>query len=266
LIGKYVAESGASVKVMDVPDMTGKRRYAEKKLFVAVSAESFKLFQKYFSGRTFLSSLGHGAVLQGQRVVDVWGGSNELRAMREFTPLPMVILKPSEGERLNRYLDTATMDRYRNWDNALKQPWRLLDKDGKPYVHVGGYKCCTNHFGNIPIGDKLVESYALPLVNEWGDNPNFVAQPIQRYKLLRWENEAESALKNIWTVPGHQQLSNVLGHEHANVNGEYASPGWVIQSLMGETGTDRAPVIFIFMNNHKSEIPNNPPLHYERPV
>jgi hypothetical protein len=266
LIGKYVAESGASVKLMDVPDMNGTRDYPEKKLFVAVSAESFPLFHKYFSGRTFMSSLGHGAVLQGQLVTDVWGNTSELRAMREMTPLPMVILKTSEGERLHRYLETATQARYKNWNNALKQPWLLRNSKGEQYVHTGGYHCCTNYWGNMPIGDKLVDAYALPLVNEWGGNPNAVRQPIVEHKLVQWDNADEAALKNIWTVPGHQQVSDVLGHLERNVNGEFASPGWVIQTLMGETPSDRAPVIFIFMNDHKSEIPDKPALHYERPV
>ncbi len=266
LIGKYIAESGASVKLMDVPDMNKQRKYSEKKLFVAVSAESFPLFAKLFSARTFMSSLGHGAVLQGQKVTDVWGNVSDLRAMSEFTPLPMVILKPSEGERLHRYVSAALNPRYSNWDNALKQPWRLMSKDGKSYVEKGGYSCCTNYWGNIPIGDKLVDSYALPLVREYGDVPGGVRQPVKYSKLQKWEDAEESALKHIWTVPGHQQLSDVLGHLERNVNGEFASPGWVIQTLMGEVSTERAPVIFIFMKNHKSDIPASPALHYEAPV
>jgi hypothetical protein len=266
LLGKYVAESGASVKAMDVPDMNGARTYPEKKLFVAVSEESFPLFQKYFDARTFVSSLGHGAVVQGQLVTDVWGRANALGVMSEFSPLPMVILKPSEGERLHRYLSTATMERYKNWSNALKQPWRLNAKNGETYVKQGAYTCCTNYWGNIPIGDKLVESYALPLVNEYGAGGAAERQPIVRSKLLPWENAEESALRNIWTVPGHQQLSEVLGHLERNVNGEFASPGWVIQTLMGEVSSERVPVIFIFMKNHKSDIPSKPQLHYEKPV
>jgi len=267
LIGQYVNATGASVKVMDVPDMLGERKYKEKKLFVAVSEKSFPIFQKLFSNRMFMSSLGHGAILQGQVVTDVWGNAGALRPMSENTPLPMLILKTSEGERLHRYLAAATLPQYKNWSNALKQPWRLTNDKGQAYVQPGAYHCCTNFNGNIPIGDKLVEGYALPLVNEYGNNNAVAArQPIKYSSLVQWTTKGEDELKNIWTVPGHQQLSDVLGLLENNVNGEFASPGWVIQSLMGEASTSRVPVIFIFRPDHQEEIPDHPALHYEQPV
>lgn len=266
LIGKYVKQSGATVKVMDVPDMLKQRQYKEKKLFVSVSAESFPLFEKMFGNRMFMSSLGHGAILQGMDVTDVWGRTNPLRAMRENTPLPMLILKTSEAERLHRYLRAANLPKYANWGNALKQPWRLTNDKGEVYVQQGAYQCCTNFNGNIPIGDKLVDGYALPLVNEWGNNANAGPQPIKYSQLVQWTTKGHDELKQIWTVPGHQQLSDVLGLLQNNVNGEFASPGWVIQSLMGEASTSRVPVIFIFRNNHREEIPDHPALHYEQPV
>ena len=211
-----------------------------------------------------MSSLGHGAILQGMDVTDVWGRTNELRAMRENTPLPMLILKTSEAERLHRYLRAANLPKYANWGNALKQPWLLTNDKGEQYVHRGAYQCCTNFNGNVPIGDKLVDAYALPLVNEWGNNA--AKQPIQYSQLVQWTTKGHDELKHIWTVPGHQQLSDVLGLLENNVNGEFASPGWVIQSLMGEASTSRVPVIFIFRNNHREEIPDHPALHYEQPV
>ena len=272
LLGQYIRDTGAKTKLMPISDLVTKEIFPEAKLFVAVSAASFPSFQKYFSNRTVMSSFGHGTVFNGGSSYNVHGKKSALHALSNLTPLPMVILKPSEGERLNRYLEASVTPDYLMWNNALKQPWFLKNSvTGKPYVENGAYTCCTNHIGNMPIGDKVVPEYALPKTHEYAQRveagePSAPRAVIVGSKLEEWDNAEHSALKNIWTTPGHEQFSSLLGQLERNVNGEFASPGYVIQTLMGDVSSERVPVVFIFTDDHTVEIPDQPTLNFERPT
>jgi hypothetical protein len=62
------------------------------------------------------------------------------------------------------------------------------------------------------------------------------------------------------------QLSELLGDTsgtatnlevQANVQGEYANPGYVATRLTGNVTTDRVPVIFLLVDDVTKEIPAN---------
>lgn len=72
-------------------------------------------------------------------------------------------------------------------------------------------------------------------------------------------------VKDIWTYPGAQPISAVLGLAKNNGKGEFASPGWVIQSLLVSTTTERVPVVFWFKQDAKVEIPENAVPAFEAP-
>lgn len=254
LLGKYIQETGAFVTIRSLPRLVKSdveaHNYELEKLVVSVSAGSFKSFIKHFGKKTMFSSFAHGAIIHDGKAFDVWGKIKNLEALYVNTPMPIALLKPSEGERMSRYLNLIT--KYTNWQNELKQPWRLGE-----YVQKGQYTCCTNFIGNIPIGDKLVSEYHLP-------NPTGIKDVVP--KLKSWnKTDSNSDLSNVWTVPGHEQLSSVIGQLDANIAGEFASPGWVIQTLMLTTSNERVPIVFVFSNDHTAPLPEVLNLSYEYP-
>jgi len=146
----------------------------------------------------------------------------------------------------------------------------------KDYCKTGGYSCCTHWIGNIPIGDTLVSEYTLPGTEEYLiKNGQYVVKngiyqmkysaPVIA-KLKPWEpkDNKQELLTKIWKVPGNMQLSEVIGQKAANGRGEFASPGWVIRTLMGPTAQERVPVIFYVVNDHQVAIPDAPTFHYEQ--
>jgi hypothetical protein len=262
LIGQYIQETGAATKVMKIVAFDKSRTFDQDKLVVAVSAQSFPKFLELFSGKHLMSVFGHANVFHNGKVYSYSGGpSGPLRSLSPGTPLPLLILKSSEAERLSRYMELSTLPKYRSWTHPLKHPWRL-----KGYVKAGVWECCTHWIGNIPIGDKTVNAYHLPY-----QRADFT--PEQRAKiaigegnlLQPWHDPQYEDLKNVWTYPGREQLSSVINRTDSNLANEFASPGWVIQSLMGPTSNERVPVIFIFATDHQAPIADNPAWSFERP-
>src|SRR5690606_25244992 len=65
----------------------------------------------------------------------------------------------------------------------------------------------------------------------------------------------DSLVHRVWKVPGHRQLSHVLGLAESNDRGEFASPGWVLVSLTGRATVRRVPVVFLMVGDHQAPIP-----------
>lgn len=249
-LGKYLTESGASVRLIQPSNnKDGTGGPGPAKLVVAVSERSLVAFKNAFMGINFMSVLGHANILFKEKVYSFGGGAaGDFRLPSVGTPLPIVILKQSEALRLNNYLDLTTKNEFRGWTNALKQPWLLPGYSAK-----GGYSCCTHHIGNIPIGDLLVNEYKFPANMENDTDKSPRAQKLRPYH-AEGNNQF---LKEIWKAPGHQQFADVLGQQEANLAGNFASPGWVIQTLIGPTTSERVPVIIYVTNDHTQPIPEN---------
>jgi hypothetical protein len=246
LIGRYIAKTGAKTKLF-----RHNFRYADQprkgpeKLLIAVSKDSFNEFQEILSDEHFMTVVGHANVIHRGKIFMVGGQVNSIRAPSEGTPLPLLMLKSSEAERMSRYLNETPL--YNGWSNKLKQPWLI-----EGYCAEGGFRCCTHWIGNIPIGDKRVDKYSFP----GGDGfrtrrSRGITQKLEAYIP---KDKEEQRLAKIWKVPGHEQLSDAIGVHEANVNGEMASPGWVIQTLLGATSQLRVPIVFLMTENHKKPI------------
>ncbi len=254
LVGKYIAATGASHKWVSNPIApTAGAALGPKKLVVSVDQTTFAEFMKIAGQPGFLSVLGHANALFNGTMYMFGGQRSEPRLPSLGTPLPFLMLKTSESERTSRFLRLATTTYGNSWTTCLKLPWM-----NQGYCATGGYTCCTHWWGNIPIGDDLVSRYGFP-GSEYG------ADPAPRFQDLRPYQSNDPELKLVWKVPGNKQLSNVIGEEEANLDGRFASPGWVIQTLLGPTKRERVPVVFWITENAKAPIPDSPRYVFEQP-
>ena len=252
LIGKYIEISGAKSRKIRYPLSPKSAEKGDEKIVVAVGPNSFQYLKEVFGRALFMSVIGHANLVYGKHLFSYGGEKLEFRFPSEGTPFPFVLLKTSESERLERYLLAATTThKAQSWNGTLKIPWL-----NKGYCAEGGYICCTHWIGNLPLGDLRVPEYSFP-----GSD----AKPHERRQLLKQYESNDLIIKKIWKVPGNQQFANLLGLESSNVRGEFASPGWVIQSLMGAAPNNRVPVIFWFVNDHTVENPELPNFVFENP-
>lgn len=252
LIGKYLSETGAKIKVVRAPIKPGSTTLGEEKILIAVSPTSLEQFQKIIEQPYSMSVLGHAYVLHRGNVITHGADKSAFRLPSVNTPLPFLMLKTSESERLNRYMELVVERKGESWYGSLKQPWKLPG-----YCATGGYTCCTHWLGNIPIGDLRVDTYKFP--GSFENN-----QPAQMKVLDQYESTDEK-IKQIWKVPGHQQLSSAIGQEQTNLVGQFSSSGWVIQTLLSKVENERVPVIFYVTADHTLEIPDNFQFNFEAP-
>lgn len=249
-LGKYIAQTGSAIKLIRPTKLkSGGGGQGPAKLVVALSANSFEAFKTHFMDLNFMSVLGHAAVLFKGKVYMHYGGDpSDIRLPSVGTPLPMVLMKQSEALRFDRYIKLTASPQFRGWTHALKQPWLLSG-----YAAEGGYTCCTQWVGNIPIGDRLVDTYSFPAHMEHAGDRSPRIQKLKPYFAVG----NDKVLEEVWRVPGHQQFADVLGQRDANLAGEFASPGWVIQTLIGPTTNERVPIIFVVTQDHTLPIPDN---------
>ena len=240
LIGRYIQDTGAKTAVRAFP-FVGNGRYGRYRLVVALSEASFPAFVKYFAREEFLALVGHAILMHNGEVVGI--RFDELRVPHIGTLLPFVVLKTTEGQRTTQYFEL-----FRKlgggWFNVAAQPWMLPG-----YCAQGGYTCCTQWIGNMPIGDKLVDSYSFPGVWESGE-------PARTQVLAQYEHP-DPLVRRVWTVPGHQQFANVIGQGRANLRGNFAATSLVASTLIGPTDIERVPVLFRVVRNHRAWIPSD---------
>lgn len=252
LIGKYISETGAKTKKIRYPTKPGSTTLGQEKILIAVSANSLEQFKKILEQPYSMSVLGHAHVLHRGNIITHGAAKSEFRLPSVNTPLPFLMMKTSESERLNRYMNVVVERQNESWYGTTKQPWKL-----QGYCAQGGYDCCTHWLGNIPLGDLRVDEYKFP-----GNFENNQGPQIQ--KLATYTSDDEK-IKQIWKVPGHQQFSAVIGQENANLQGQFASPGWVITTLLTKTENERVPVVFWITNDHTVDIPDDFQFRFEAP-
>ncbi len=253
VIGRYIENTKALTKIVQVPIEKNGSELGPPKLLVAVSQNSWKEFEKVIATPYFMTVTGHANIIHKDRFYSFGGQISDVQILSENTPMPFLILKTTEADRLSYYLSRIPNQGEYGWGTALKLPW--LNGNGQ-YCAQGGYSCCTHWIGNIPIGDKLVNEYKFP--SRDGSVSNAKVKKLEEF-------DGPIYLKRIWKVPGHEQLASAIGMEEANLLGNFASPGWVIQSLMGAASTDRVPVIFVMTPDHTTTIPEISQFNFEYP-
>jgi len=268
LLGRYLEETGLKAQTHRFKEQDAQKdgtfKESPDRLEVLVDAKTFPIFMKYFSNQQSYSAQGHGNMLFGGKLYMFGVPVNvvEPRPMSAGTPLPMVLLKTTEGARMGRYMQamaTAYPGLTDGWQTPARSPWsQIPGKDGKLYLSVNGhFNCCTHWHGNIPLGDNLVNDIVLP-----GD----ADQPlIAHVNEPDYSNPVLAPVKDVWTAPLHEPISAVLGLADANGPGEFSSPGWVIQSLLVSAPIERVPFVLIFANDAQVPLPENFFPRFERP-
>lgn len=301
LMGQYLAETQSLFSARKYPRgpeqnaPAGLQKYA-----VGIEAQHGSIFYKLFGGLPELLFHYH-TPLQGtlyilfdRNLIAYAGGrrSNlEHFSANAGTILPMVVLSTSEAQRLVNYFSLGSLNY-----SFSKVPWQKLPK----YCARGGYDSCTHWFGEMPVGDLQVTSYKYPGgVDKYADQ-TIGAGPQQKklreyrdenYRnilsqtdfsrgvihprlesVLRentetpWTNEdriqwVDNLVQLVWTVPGSQHFAEMLGLQKAKLRGEFANPGYVAYSLIGNAKTARVPYVFHMINNESTEIPSQLSIH-----
>jgi hypothetical protein len=254
-LGQYIAETGAQSRMMRFD--THGAGLGPEKLLVAVSEESWPALMKLvLKDPNMMTIVGHAATMYGGLFFPNEGGKGgkNPRMPRMNELMPMMLMRSTEARRFAKYTWMTADPRFDGWHDVLKAPWK-----NENYCAVGGYACCTHWIGNIPIGDKLVSEYTFPANFEQPGDKS------PRRSLLRKFTPAKGKedLAEVWKVPGHEQLADVIGQHESNVQGAMASPGSVQMVFYARTKTERVPVVFWVTTDHRAPIPENPPIFTE---
>lgn len=264
LVGQYLRQTGAKSVVrrfLTAPPGTTlpPSQPGPEKLVVAVSAKTWPQFLSLFSTKNYLYHV-HYPQQSTLRVAfnGLMGTYAEHRDRFQvgtaWTLLIPILVSDSEGDRLITYFELGK----RNYEFA-REPWRFIDDQSQPYSPKDGWNNCTSWLGNIPMGDQLVDEYIYASYNDVdGSRPNIQKlRPYTRTKEGALSGEIGDLVRRVWTVPGHQQLAEVLGLRLPNLRGELANPGWMAYTFLGTVSVDRNPVVFVFVQDEQQPLDPN---------
>jgi hypothetical protein len=256
LLGQYLERTGAQSMIKKFPIAPGSTTLGPSKLVVAIDMNTFHIYKELFANENFY--IHYHTPRQGTLMMsfeDKVGTYSSLNnafdnrvAQLEGTILPHILLKTTESQRLKQFTELASLS------SATQRPWEI-----KNYCKKGGYTSCTHWVGNIPIGDELVSQYKFPgnvdayAGNAIDQNPQI--SDLGDYVNNPLNSRTNYLMSRVWRPKkGSMQLSEVLGPKElqANLDGEYANPGWVAYRLVGNVSIDRVPVIFRFVENSKA--------------
>lgn len=268
LIGQYIAETGATTVARtfntDASVAQGAGLQGPKRLAVSVDANTFAVWQKLFNRVDLLSVFAHAQVVQNGKIVSYNQNYGDLRAMSAGHILPAIVLKTTEAQRTETFLNIIANRKYVAWTQSVEMlPWLV-----KGYVSLkGAYETCTQWIGIMPIGDERVPQYGFPgAVDNYATNREGGAGP--RYATLSSHGGIPDSprLDKFFLAPGYKQFADVLGQQATNVRGEWANPGWLINTLIGPTSSNYVPFVFVFTDNAKAPLDPLFVPKFERPL
>ena len=188
--------------------------------------------------------------------------------------VPAIVLSSLEASNVKNYFELGRLKM-----KYAKFPWAFVktkNLDGKrvaeTYCAHGGYTTCTHWIGEMPIGEKLVENYAFPGVQDihgdnkydafYADTKALRTKDLGTYtkfknpdgKLFDVGNQTreDRLARMVWKEnAGHEQLWSVVGDENARAlqAAEWANPGWTVITLIARTKQDRVPVVFMMRDD-----------------
>lgn len=286
LIGQYLSRTGATTLKYRFPT-TAKvgdqyKTFGEPKLVIAVSAASAAIYHELFSRPEFL--LQHHTPNQGTLMTvhnKVYGSYLDRDSVHDLTQvhsegaiLPHILLPSQEANRM--LLISEMGSRY----SFLRESWKVCPG----YSPMGGYGSCTHWFGNLPVGRTIVRDAKHPgKIDQWASNavsesPQIgpfgsytmeefirnaeISMGAQSTEMRTWANEVIPLVWNNNGQGANMSLSEMLGPKElqANLDGEYANPGYVVHRLTGNVGNDWVPfVIRVVLNHQKAMDPKFDP-------
>jgi hypothetical protein len=265
VLGRFIAETGAQTGRFSFgtqPGLSGPR--GNERLYVKLDPNTFPIYLNYFKTRDYFMHIhtpGQGTLMIGFNgeagsYAQMTGGA--IRAPQDGTIMPHIILSTTESQKLENVFNSSRL----GLNTYAQQPWQMPG-----YCATGGYASCTHWFGNLPIGDNLVDTYRFPgYVDSYASNhvstgddaaPRIqaLADYTQTPVYLGLSPVQKVAYSLVWKTPGYEQMSDVLGLQTANLAGELANPGYVALKLIGEAPIDRVPVVFVYTANAHEPFP-----------
>ena len=276
LLGRYVQRTGAAHEFRDfektvevVTEKTRrKKKIAHKKLFIAVSEESFPDLMEIIRAPEFF---GHFHTPEQETLQILFEGKMgsyaRLRNEAEFSKgstIPLILLSTTEAQRMRQYFKLGAIN-----DRLARTPWIL-----EPYCERGGFEGCTQWIADMPVGDRLAQAYAFPgRTNEFAANALHQDQSLDSlprisslrdYELpkefLEGFTEEQAELFNrlvhrVWrTEPAPAQFAEMLGVLKNSLKGEFSNPEKLLQVLLNETSFDRVPIVFVLVKDIKAPL------------
>lgn len=274
LIGRYLAESNSKLSFRPFEERAESNpgnglKVGIERMIIPVSNDTLEIWKKYFSNINGYSVIGHGnLIFNGEVLVQTSAmQASPMRMPSIDTPLPFVLFKTTEGYRMSRYVKSfQSAIKFQKqgmapmgWDNTARSPWNQIPgKNNKSYIEgKGKYNCCVHWQGNMPIGDKLVTEIVLP-----GENNKPV---IAKLNPPDYSDPDLAHVKDVWTYPLNEPVSSAIGLADRNGAGDFASAGWVIQTLLISASKERVPFVFMFVEDVKHEFPEVIKPTYEHP-
>lgn len=248
----------------------------EKRLFIAVDAKTAPIAQRLFADNPHFLIHEHEPE-QGTLQMHHAGrsaaygsyhdGANAL-GMAADTIAPLIALSTTEASRTENYFQLGKASRYAR----AKYPWSLKNREGESienYCRPGGYTSCTHWIGEMPIGDRLVETYSFPgQFDAYADQADPLAKrqqairtgPVGRYTHFEKPGQVfedigttsrlDRLTRLVWKQgQGNQQLWQMLRARSELSRGEFANPGWVLYTLLSEAPAKRVPVVLIYRDS-----------------
>lgn len=288
LIGQYIERTGAKTVVRTFEKNPTTHEKGETKLVIALSSRSMAVYKELFSRPEFLIHFhtpGQGTlyIMHEGKTGSYMELNGQVNDVQEGSLLPHIALKSSEAERMMLLRELGSNH---NNLNDLREPWNLKirGENGRdtPYCGAGGYDSCTHWFGDLPLGDDMVDHYKFPgRVDQYAHNynsPNIRGPQITEMKAYsldqiknylsyhyirdpKQQQDYAKLISLVWgnTGTGHMQLSEMFGPTElqANLDGEYANPGYVAYRLTGNVSNVFVPFVFLGTYDHTRAIREN---------
>ncbi len=265
------------------------KRRGEEKLFVSVDRNTISSLEKVIGANPHLFMHQH-TPNQGTLYMRYKGRMNSYarygsetkfdmspRGMHDYnnsvnTIIPAMVLSGVEASNVNNYFQLGALE-----NKFAKYPWGFKYKDRstkeiESYCKAGGYSSCTHWIGEMPVGEKLVDSYSVPgqadehAYGSGDTSKELRTQDVGKYNYFT-SNSVTEAIGNtkrphrlarlVWLEgQGHEQLWSVVGDKNARAlsKGEWANPGWVLYSFLSRTKQDRVPVVFIIREDSQAPL------------
>ena len=184
--------------------------------------------------------------------------------------LPLIPLSTYSGSRTYNYAELGSQSRA-----LAKYPsgFRIQNPDGTwtKYSRDCSYNSCTHWVGEMPIGDRLTDTYTFP--GHRNDDP--YATPIndplstdqselrhgpvgrfthytsttQSFEIGN-ESRRDRLARLTWREgQGYEQLWKMIDQQQTLADGEFANPGYVLYSFIGRTQTNYVPVVLVVRND-----------------
>lgn len=281
IVGRFLQEQAAagrpaSTLIAQFPTApTEGAPLGERRLFIAIDAQSAQKVREMVTNNPHLLvhnyDLGQGTLYlnhHGKNISYAKYNSNDVWNTTTFYEnhlLPFITLSTTSATNAINYFTLGTLTN----SARTKYPWSLVkvveNQPNELYVRPGGYTCCTHWFGEMPLGDRITETYAMPGQPDTSgrqadplatDQRAIREAPVGSYTHFSQHNTntpigTESRLDRLTRIvwrseKGPEQMWSMLNARAQFADAQLTNPGWILFNLLGAAPVDRVPVVFVY--------------------